>query len=240
MTATPLKLGVLLPTRALVMRDEPPKDANPVLEMALRAEAAGLDSVWVGDSLSAKPRMEPLTTLAALATHTQRVRLGTAVLLGALRHPVLLAQMVGTLDLLSQGRAVLAVGAGGAFNEAQKQELRIAGVDPRQRGRRLEEVVQVLKALGTGHLEVAPGPSFSAGKRVNASPARAERRRAPSSSRATFAPSERPSSEGPPVWATGSSLSPSRRRSSPRWDAALRNTPRNSAGTPPQWSGSST
>ena len=160
MTATPLKLGVLLPTRALVMRDEPPKDANPVLEMALRAEAAGLDSVWVGDSLSAKPRMEPLTTLAALATHTQRVRLGTAVLLGALRHPVLLAQMVGTLDLLSQGRAVLAVGAGGAFNEAQKQELRIAGVDPRQRGRRLEEVVQVLKALGTGHLESHQGRHF--------------------------------------------------------------------------------
>ena len=70
MTATPLKLGVLLPTRALVMTDDTPKDANPVLEMALRAEAAGLDSVWVGDSLSAKPRMEPLTTLAALATCT--------------------------------------------------------------------------------------------------------------------------------------------------------------------------
>ena len=160
MTASPLKLGVLLPTRALVMTDEPPKDANPVLEMALRAEAAGLDSVWVGDSLSAKPRMEPLTTLAALATRTERVRLGTAVLLGALRHPVLLAQMVGTLDLLSQGRAVLAVGAGGAFNEAQKQEWSIAGVNPRQRGRRLEEVVQVVKALGTGHLESHQGRHF--------------------------------------------------------------------------------
>ena len=160
MPTSKLKLGVLLPTRGLVMRDEQPQNANLVLEMAQRAEAAGLDSVWVGDSLTAKPRLEPLTTLAAIATQTQRVRLGTAVLLGALRHPVLLAQMVGTLDLLSKGRTVLAVGAGGAFNEAQQREWRIAGVDHRQRGRRLEEVMQVVKALGTGHLKSHQGLHF--------------------------------------------------------------------------------
>lgn len=160
MTNSKLNLGVLLPTRGLVMRDEQPKNADLVLEMALRAEAAGLDSVWVGDSLTAKPRLEPLTTLAAIATQTKHVRLGTAVLLGALRHPVLLAQMVGTLDLISGGRTVLAVGAGGAFNEAQQREWRIAGVNPRQRGRRLEEVMQVVKALGTGHLESHRGRHF--------------------------------------------------------------------------------
>lgn len=160
MNNEPLKLGVLLPTRGLVMRDEQPQNANLMLEMAQRAEAAGLDSVWVGDSLTAKPRLEPLTALAAVATQTQRVRLGTAVLLGALRHPVLLAQMVGTLDLISGGRTILAVGAGGAFNEAQQREWRVAGVDPRQRGRRLEEVMQVVKALGTGHLESHRGRHF--------------------------------------------------------------------------------
>ncbi len=160
MTNSKLKLGVLLPTRGLVMRDQQPKNADLVLKMGQRAEAAGLDSVWVGDSLTAKPRLEPLTTLAAVATQTQRVRLGTAVLLGALRHPVLLAQMVGTLDLLSGGRTVLAVGAGGAFNEAQQREWQIAGVDPRRRGRRLEEVMQVVKALGTGHLESHQGRHF--------------------------------------------------------------------------------
>ncbi len=160
MTESSLKLGVLLPTRGLVMREEQQENANLMLEMARRAEAAGLDSVWVGDSLTAKPRLEPLTTLAAIATQTERVRLGTAVLLGALRHPVLLAQMVGTLDLLSGGRTVLAVGAGGAFNEAQQREWRIAGVDPRRRGRRLEEVMQVVKALGTGHLESHQGRHF--------------------------------------------------------------------------------
>ena len=160
MTAKPLKIGVLLPTRGLVMRDEQPTNANLILDMARQAEKAGLDSVWVGDSLTAKPRMEPLTTLAAIAAQTERVRLGTAVLLGALRHPVLLAQMVGTLDLISEGRAVLAVGAGGAFNDAQKQEWRNAGVDSRSRGRRLEEVMQVVKALGTGHLESHQGRHF--------------------------------------------------------------------------------
>ena len=160
MTASRLKLGILLPTRGLVMRDEAPKDANLVLEMARRAEAAGLDSVWVGDSLTAKPRMEPITTLAAIASVTERVRLGTAVLLGALRHPVLLAQMVGSLDLFSRGRTILAVGAGGAFNEAQQQEWSVAGVDPRSRGRRLEEVMQVVKGLRTGHLESFRGRHF--------------------------------------------------------------------------------
>ena len=160
MTASRLKLGVLLPTRGLVMRDEAPKDANLVLAMARRAEAAGLDSVWVGDSLTAKPRMEPITTLAAIASVTERVRLGTAVLLGALRHPVLLAQMVGSLDLLSRGRTILAVGAGGAFNEAQQREWSVAGVDPRSRGRRLEEVMQVVKGLRTGHLESFRGRHF--------------------------------------------------------------------------------
>ena len=160
MTDSPLKIGVLLPTRGLVMREEQPTNANLILDMARQAEAAGLDSVWVGDSLTAKPRMEPITTLAAVATQTKRVRLGTAVLLGALRHPVLLAQMVGTLDLISEGRAVLAVGAGGAFNEAQKQEWGNAGVDPRSRGRRLEEVMEIVKTLGTGHLKSFQGNHF--------------------------------------------------------------------------------
>ena len=160
MALDPIKLGVLLPTRALLMTGDTPTSADLVIEMAQMAEESSLDSVWVGDSLTAKPRLEPLTTLAAVATRTKRVRLGTAVLLAALRQPVLLAQMVGTLDLLSQGRAILAVGAGGAFNDAQKQEWQIAGVEPSQRGRVLEEVIEVVKGLGTGHLDSHQGRHF--------------------------------------------------------------------------------
>ena len=90
-----VKLGILLPTRGLVMSQDNPKDADVVLSMADSAESGGLDSVWVGDSLTAKPRLEPLATLAAIAGRTKRVRLGTAVLLAALRHPLLLAQTWG-------------------------------------------------------------------------------------------------------------------------------------------------
>jgi len=109
-----------------------------------------MDSVWVGDSLTAKPRLEAMTTLAAIAARTSRVRLGTAVMLMALRQPVLLAQMMGTVDLISGGRLQLGVGVGGAFNGMQQAEWRNAEVPQRTRARRLEEMLQVVKGLGSG------------------------------------------------------------------------------------------
>ena len=101
MNANKPKLGLLLPTRGLLLRGDQPSNADRVFRMAERVEEAGLDSVWVGDSLIAKPRLEPLATLGALAARTSRVRLGTAVLLPALRHPVLMAQTMATVDLIS-------------------------------------------------------------------------------------------------------------------------------------------
>ncbi len=132
------------------MKSDRPTDIGPVISMAEAAEEAGLDSVWVGDSLTAKPRLEPLTTLAAVAARTERVRLGTAVLLAALRHPVSLAQAAGTVDLISGGRLVLGVGVGGAFIEEMRQEWRNAGVDPARRASRFEEVVGIAKRLTAG------------------------------------------------------------------------------------------
>ena len=145
-----VRLGVLLPTRGMLMAADGPLDVEPILGMAQRAEEAGLDSVWVGDSLTAKPRLEPLTTLAAVAARTRRVRLGTAVLLAGMRHPVLLAHAIGTLDLVSRGRVVLAVGVGGAFNQDQRNEWLAAGVRPSGRSGRLEELVEIVKRLGVG------------------------------------------------------------------------------------------
>ncbi len=141
-------LGCLLPTRGLLLEDRKPTDAESVLKLATWAEEAGLESVWVGDSLTAKPRLEAMTTLAAIAARTSRVRLGTAVMLMALRHPVLLAQMMGTVDLISGGRLQLGVGVGGAFNAMQQAEWRNAQVDQRTRARRLEEMMRVIKGLG--------------------------------------------------------------------------------------------
>ncbi|HAL46511.1 MAG TPA: LLM class F420-dependent oxidoreductase, partial [Dehalococcoidia bacterium] len=137
-----------------------PKNIESILSMAETAEAAGLDSVWVGDSLTAKPRLEPLTVLAALATRTRRVRIGTAVMLGALRHPVLLAHAAATVDLISEGRVVLGLGIGGAFNDAQRQEWLNAGVDPSGRASRFEETVDLLKRLTRGDEVTFQGRHF--------------------------------------------------------------------------------
>jgi len=102
------RIGYLLPTREQIMEGRP--GAAPLLDLAARAESLGYDSVWVGDSLLARPRHEPLTLLAGVAGRVKRVELGTAVLLPALRNPVLLAHQVATLDQVSEGRLILGVG----------------------------------------------------------------------------------------------------------------------------------
>lgn len=156
-----LKLGILLPTRGLVMDSDEPPSIEPLLSMAEAVEQAGLDSVWVGDSLTAKPRLEPLTTLAAIAMRTQRVRLGTAVMLTALRHPVQLAQMASTVDAISEGRLILGAGVGGAFNDAQQREWLNVGVKPSQRARRFEEVLEITNRLTRGESLTFEGRHFS-------------------------------------------------------------------------------
>ncbi len=155
-----MKIGVLLPTRRLVMEGGDPGDFGEIVEMARTAEKSGLDSVWVGDSLTAKPRLEPLTALTAVAQHTSRVRLGTAVLLAALRHPVLLAHQAATLDFISGGRLILGAGVGGAFNEAQRREWTAAGVDARTRASRFEEVVGAVTTLTRGESVNLSGRHF--------------------------------------------------------------------------------
>src|SRR5881227_792437 len=100
-----VEFGVLLPTREAVMSGR--AETAPLLTMAERAEAAGFDSVWIGDSLIARPRHEPLTLMAAIAARTRRVRIGTGVLLPAPRNPVVLAHVVGTLDRVAEGRIIL-------------------------------------------------------------------------------------------------------------------------------------
>jgi alkanesulfonate monooxygenase SsuD/methylene tetrahydromethanopterin reductase-like flavin-dependent oxidoreductase (luciferase family) len=82
-------------------------ETSPLLALAERAERLGYDAVWAGDSLLARPRHDPLTLLAAVAARTERVMVGTAVFLPALRNPVVLAHQLATLDRISEGRLVL-------------------------------------------------------------------------------------------------------------------------------------
>ena len=121
--------------------------SGDVLGTAEMAEALGFDSVWVGDHLLwYVPSPDPAVILGALAARTERVRLGTAVYLAALRNPVAVAKMGATLDHLSGGRFVLGVGIGGE-NPA---EFAAAGVPLRQRSGRLDETVEVCRRLWAG------------------------------------------------------------------------------------------
>lgn len=100
----PMRTGILIPTRGIVMRSDRWPDVDQCWDMARHCDREGYDAVWVGDSIVAEPRLEPLTTLAYLAGITERVRLGTAVLLPALRQSVVLAHQISNLDQLSGGR----------------------------------------------------------------------------------------------------------------------------------------
>src|SRR5882757_10302746 len=102
------QIGYLLPTRERVMEGRP--ETAPLLELAARAEGLGFDSVWVGDSLTARPRHDPLTLLAAVAGRVPGLTIGTAVLLPMLRNPVILAHQVATLDQIADGKLILGVG----------------------------------------------------------------------------------------------------------------------------------
>ena len=97
----------------------------------------------------AKPRLEPLTTLAYLAGITTRVRLGTAVLLPALRHPVVLAQQIANVDQISHGRLVLGLGVGWSLPSAER-EWAACGADHKRRVRRLEEHVETWRMFWRG------------------------------------------------------------------------------------------
>ncbi len=150
MSAT--KIGVLIGTRGFVMhamRQHRAPDATEMLSLAARVEAAGLDSVWVGDSLLSKPRFEPVAALSAIAARTSRVRLGTAVMLPVIRPVVPLAHSLATLDVISNGRVILGAGVGGAFTPDQQKDYTAAGVAPETRAGRLTEMVRTMKRLWT-------------------------------------------------------------------------------------------
>ncbi len=142
-----IAFGFLLPTREIVMNQEVP-NFSEILDLAEHAEALGFDSVWVGDSVLARPRFEALTTLAAVAARTQRVRLGTGVLLPMLRHPVLLANEVASLDHVANGRLILGVGIGGNA-PAVAREFAACGVLISRRVGLFEESLALLRRLWT-------------------------------------------------------------------------------------------
>ena len=140
-------LGYLLPTRERVMVGV--HETDQILKLGDKAEEVGLDSVWIGDSLLAKPRHEPLSLIAAIAGRTKRIQMGTAVLLPMLRNPVLLAHQAATIDQISHGRLILGVGTARDV-PAIRNEFTAAGVPFEKRIGTMLEGMRLCRALWAG------------------------------------------------------------------------------------------
>ena len=136
-------------------------DLARLVELARAAEAAGVDQIAVPDHVAMGPNAdrypygrfplpldepfpEPLTTLAAMAGATSRIRLGTGILIAPLRPAVLLAKTLATLDVLSGGRVELGVGVGW-----QEEEYAASGVPFDERWGRLDDTLRACQALWT-------------------------------------------------------------------------------------------
>jgi alkanesulfonate monooxygenase SsuD/methylene tetrahydromethanopterin reductase-like flavin-dependent oxidoreductase (luciferase family) len=140
--------GLTLANRAVVLGAVTARDLVELTESAERSGA--FDAVWVGDSLLAKPRLESVTLLSALASVTSRLRLGVGCLATFVhRHPVLFAHQWASLDVLSGGRTWLAVCLGGPNEQSAAQALEhaVMQVQASERVERLEEGVAILRKL---------------------------------------------------------------------------------------------
>jgi probable F420-dependent oxidoreductase len=162
---TGLPLGVVLPNEAA--------DADPreIAGVAQRAEELGYTSVWLPDHLL-PPRPfgevyggvhEALILLANIAARTERITLGTSVLILPLREPVLLAKQLATLERLAPGRVILGAGVGW-----DRHEFAALGASYHRRGRRTDELLAVIEHLhhtgtggfgGVGEGVLAPRPT---------------------------------------------------------------------------------
>jgi probable F420-dependent oxidoreductase len=157
-------------TLSLTLRSfasEAPPSWQPLFDQAKAADGAGLDRLVVSDHVVfgerleeyARPEvggqaggrqptgpdghwLEPLTVLTAISSITDRVRLGTGILLAALRRPAVLAKQLSTLDVLSGGRLDIGVGVGW-----QREEYEAAGLDFESRGRQLDHTLEVCQTL---------------------------------------------------------------------------------------------
>jgi probable F420-dependent oxidoreductase len=145
-------------------------------DVVVAADELGFESAWIADHLvfpvdmrgelvpgEEHPPVAPTTPLfdvtamlSFLAARTQRIRLGTYVYLLGLRHPLITARAFATLDVVSNGRCELGVGAGWLRNEWDA-----VGLDPRTRGRRLDEAITVVRRLWTEPVVEHHGTFFS-------------------------------------------------------------------------------
>jgi len=138
---TTVELGVAIPQTFL----QGVVDPEPVRAYLARAETLGFHSAWVVEQvLGSIPSLEPVELLTYAAAVTTRMRVGSAVLLTALRSPVHLAKSLTTLDHLSRGRLIAGIGLGGNPNVYPAY-----GISAERRAARFVEGIRLMKRLWT-------------------------------------------------------------------------------------------
>src|SRR6266498_2733764 len=152
-----------------------PDDAmfDHVADLAVAGEEAGFDSVWVMDHFwqlpplggPTQPMLEGYTLLAALAARTRRVKLGTLVTGVTYRNPAHVAKIVTTLDIISRGRAVLGIGA--AWYEEEHEAFGFDFPPAGERLDRLEEALQICRAMFTEEAPSFEGKHYRIEKALN-------------------------------------------------------------------------
>jgi alkanesulfonate monooxygenase len=154
------RFGVFLPS--YIWEGDGPERARGIKAFARTVEELGFDSLFITDHLLVGKRfysvnwLEPLTTLAVAAGATERVRLGTSILIMPLRNPVILAKELATLQFLSDNRVIL--GAGVGWNDA---EYAAVGVHKSERGRRTDEMLDIMMPLLEGETVTHHGQFYS-------------------------------------------------------------------------------
>ncbi|MBI4488455.1 MAG: TIGR03619 family F420-dependent LLM class oxidoreductase [Deltaproteobacteria bacterium] len=160
-----LELGICL----FELRSGKSQEVRPwdLLEAAEWADEAGLEYLALPDRVSRPvPRFDTLTLMAALALRTQRIRLKTHVFVTPLRHPIELARRIVTVDHLSGGRFIFAAGLGGgekvegAGVSVYHKEFVDVGIPRKERGRRTNEILEILRLLWTEPVASFQGKYF--------------------------------------------------------------------------------
>ncbi len=155
-----LKIGLTLPNRGVLLKATTPRELVELAEIADQSE--GFDSVWVGDSLLAKPRLEAITLLASIASRTKTVKLGPACLASfPLRDPIQLADQWASLDQLAEGRTILVACNGNVEQAGVHVESETYHVTRRDRVERVTEGLQIVRKLWTEDDVSFSGKHFS-------------------------------------------------------------------------------